>query len=143
MRGREGFEDLGSDKAFVNLVETLDETLVKSPKFETKTFRSLSFDDRRKFDDFIKNIKSGRIFSEKGFLSTSTDDLSRFMDGKYRMKIEVNGKNGVLVKDASINTDENEVLFRKGTSFKIDDLDKIYDDRINDNAEYIMKLSEL
>ena len=76
-------------------------------------------------------------------MSTSTEDLSRFMDGKYRMRMEVKGKNGVLLKESSINPDENEVLFRKGTSFKIEEFKKIHDNKFEDNAEYIIKLKEI
>ena len=143
LRGRKGFEELGENKAFLSLVDTLDKTLLKSPKFKTTTHRFVAFDNREKFNDFIGNIKNKGVFTEKGFMSTSTQGLSRFMDGKYRLKIEVKGKNGVLLKESSINPDENEVLFRKGSSFEIEDFKKIHDDEFEDNAEYIMKLKEL
>ena len=143
LRGRKGFSQLGNDKSFINLLNTIDKTLEKSPKFETLTYRFISFDDRDKFKSFISNIKTNGTFTERGFMSTSTEDLSRFMDGKYRIKIEIEGKNGRLLKESSINPDENEVLFRKGTSFNIEDFKKMYDDEWEDNAEYILKLKEI
>lgn len=143
LRGRKGFSELGNDKSFMNLLNTLDKTLEKSPKFETLTHRFISFEDRGKFKSFISNIKTNGTFTERGFMSTSTEDLSRFMDGKYRVKIEIEGKNGRLLKESSINPDENEVLFRKGTSFNIESFKKMYDDEWEDNAEYILKLKEI
>ena len=99
------------------LGEYLDLALSKLPNFEGITFRGtdLSRSEIRKyqqaFDDKI-------IITEHSFLSTSR---LRNKANQYRRTVmfEIFSKNGKLVEKVSKFVDEEEVLFRKNSNFRV------------------------
>jgi hypothetical protein len=126
LRGREGFEFLKDIPEFNKMVDDLSKIISKAPKFETKSTRGMWFDDKKKFDEFVKTTKKGGVFHEKGFMSTSANKIeeSRFTDSRFNVKMEIEGKNGVLVTELNTNPDDVEILFNKGTKFEIKEVGK-------------------
>lgn len=126
LRGREGFEFLKEIPEFNKMVDNLSNILRKAPKFETNSTRGMWFDDKNKFDEFVKTTKKGGVFYEKGFMSTSANKIeeSRFTDARFNVKMQIEGKNGVLVTELNTNPDDVEILFNKGTKFEIKEVSK-------------------
>lgn len=59
-------------------------------------------------------FREGELFSDKAFMSTSSDPRSSFIGD---VQLTVQSKSGVHVSDASAFPYESEVLFRPGSVF--------------------------
>ena len=79
------------------------------------------------------------MYVEKGFLSTTYDKsiVDNYLGGEYTVSLEINSKNGVMIDKVSYFDKEKEVLFNKGSKFRIDEI-------INESEQRkIIKLTEL
>lgn len=107
------------------IVKEVDSFLANSPKREGATVRSFDIGDGD--SEKIKSmLKEGGVFTDDAYVSTrkkpTLTDTIAFKDksapgGKVVMK--VTGKSGVDISDISKNTGEGEVLYPRGTKFKV------------------------
>lgn len=80
--------------------------------------------------DIKKVFIEGKIYLEKGFLSTSYD-YDNFLKYWFRENpthnviMKVQGKNGKLVDDVSEVFEESEVVFRSGSEYDVARIKKI------------------
>jgi SPP1 gp7 family putative phage head morphogenesis protein len=105
-----------------NTMNELSSFLENAPKVSDTTYRGKKGD--RVFNEF-KTLKKGDIYSEKAFMSTTYDKAiaDKFADGNYNKVImTIKGKNGVLVEKYSDVRTEKEVLFNKGSNYKIESI---------------------
>lgn len=100
-------------------------------KSDIPLYRSCFFDIEELFK-YVSDKQVGKIFSEKGFYSTSksvydNNDSLRVIVTKYKNAKNLKG----------FNNNEKEVLFRNGTLFKISDA------YINKNSLPILEVEEV
>lgn len=91
------------------LVRRLDVTLDRMPLYKGIVYRGTDLPE-----SIVRNLKVGNEFSDLGFMSTSR--LTGF-SGAY--KFIIISKTGRTIEDISASPDEYEVLFKRGTKFKI------------------------
>lgn len=119
------------DDDALSVITDVSKYLSLSEKYSGISYRGIVA-DRFVFEEF-KSLNKGNIFSEKGFMSTSIDKLvaNDFAEGtQYKIIFEIKGKNGVDISSISDIPDEKEVLFNKGSKFKITKITK------SDNKTY-------
>ena len=119
------------DDDALSVITDVSKYLSLSEKYSGISYRGIVA-DRFVFEEF-KSLNKGNIFSEKGFMSTSIDKLvaNDFAEGtQYKIIFEIKGKNGVDISSISDIPDEKEVLFNKGSKFKITKIAK------SDNKTY-------
>lgn len=120
-------------KSYVN---DLSNILNNAPKYTGTTFRGMVFDTNypKTWESFKENLKTGNIFSDKGFLSTSTNKSTReyFMDssGAHKISIEIKSKSGVDISSLSREPKEKEILFNKNSKFIIKEAKHIETDKL-------------
>lgn len=102
------------------VVALLDKFLEQAPKVETTSYRGVKLTSA----EFKKlsSLKEGDIFTDKAFMSTSydreiTENFNTHSD--YRGEYIIRGKTGVLVEYQSDISTEREILFGRGSVFKI------------------------
>lgn len=94
------------------VVNKLDSALAKMPKYEKVTFRVIDRDA-----DIVKQLESGS-FSDPAYMSASKH-LPIAQVHKGQIGLQIKGKSGVDISHISMNPDEGEVLFPRGTKFKV------------------------
>lgn len=141
LRGRSGFDDLGDNPAFMDLVDTLSSVVKKAPKIKATTYRMMSFNDKGALLDFIAPLSEGSIFVDRGFMASSFDKIERF-GGEYSVEMRIKGKNGMFIKELTSggSSMDKEVLFDKGSKFKVDKIE-FTGDGFSDS--YTIELTEL
>lgn len=127
LRGRAGFEDLLNEKTFKDEINNLSKTLLTAPKYRGTSYRGMWFDESKDFNYFVNNLKEGKLFIDKAFLSSSINkgSVSRFMEGEYKILFTIEGKNGVLLKEISNIPEDMEILFNKNSKFIIKSIKNI------------------
>lgn len=104
------------------LIKRLDNALDKMPTFEGNLTRSLWFYSEDAVETFVSRYVIGEIISYDEYLSTTKGKELYNPDGQVHLHI-FNSKKG---KDIStINKDEDEVLFKRGASFKVENKYKV------------------
>lgn len=109
---REGIHD----DVTLRVAELISNALKKLPYFRGTVYRGVSLDA-----ETIKRYIPGQIILEKQFVSSSKhlDVADDFGQEKPRVIFIIQSKNGKLIAKASEFAYENEILFDKGTQFKI------------------------
>jgi hypothetical protein len=110
-----------------NIID-LQKILATGPKYTGPTFRGLTFRDAGERQAFDNKIVKGGIFKDKAFGSTTHDEevLRRFQKGGDQgVRMNIQGKNGVIIENASKIKSEGEVLYNRGTTYIVKD--KRYD----------------
>jgi hypothetical protein len=76
---------------------------------------------RGRKDSAAHLYKEGMIVEERGFTSTSTNEMFsvNWAGGPTGTKFQITSKTGKSVKDFSQHPQENEVLFKSGSRFKV------------------------
>jgi hypothetical protein len=123
------------------LIDKLDNVLDRLPTFENRTmYRYIRNVDP---NNLISNYKIGGIVTEPRFTSTSTNELfdeTEFLKhSKVRFKIKSKLNNSNAVDIRGFNADEQEVIFKRGTSFKINNIKQhefTYETRSNKNKPW-------
>lgn len=108
------YQDMMTDDQ-KEMVRYLDSALDKLPKYSGRLQRDYFFNSQEEFDDFIKDFKIGKTFIDKAYLSTSK---IHYGENQEQLHFEIlNSKTG---RDISkYNKNEQEVLFKRGTPFRI------------------------
>lgn len=109
-----------SDEALKN-ANNLDEFLKNAPKVETTSYRGI--DASKSLFDQMKSLRKGDPYSDKAFISTTYDrkvvkDFSS--SSQYQVELTIKGKNGVLIENLSVAKREKEILFGRGSKFKVE-----------------------
>lgn len=102
----------------VEMVENLDSLLDRLPKYKGDLTRSLYF--RSEYDkiEFLEEYKVGQEVMNSQYLSTTKGDIYN-PNGQVQIIIN-NAKNGIDI--SSINTDEQEVLYKRKSKFRVIDI---------------------
>ena len=115
-----------------NMVDKLNETLDKIPKYEGNLQRSLYFKHEDDINNYMKLFEIGKPVEFKQFLSTTKGEVYN-EEGQVQIYIQ-NAHSGRDI--SSINEQEQEVLYKPGQMFKVINIVK------EDNKHYIL-LEEL
>lgn len=106
--------------------------LDKMPKFEGEIFRGRQYKTQQDVDDLVAKLKEGHNYELPAMSSFSSNKetaatfavegalglASKFSSVSVVFKVTGN-KSGVTIKNLSSNTEEDEVLVKKGASYKI------------------------
>lgn len=108
----------------------------KMPKFEGTVVRGLNLDDAtpEQIDAVVNQYKTGKVITEKAFLSTATGGVTPAYSGTAVL-YTIKSKNGRSVKDVSAYPWEDEVLFPPGAKFKV--LKKEFNSEENQHMIYM------
>ena len=91
--------------------------------FKGQVHRGVRHRGKEQYDRFTANFRNKKQWSNKGFLSTSTDDVyaNAFIDElDYSTRIRIKSKSGKYIDELTTNEmGEREVLFAPGKKFKI------------------------
>lgn len=136
-------EDLINDKK--RDIKALDDFLNDAPKFDGISYRGLRFMNNNGYESFKFNVDVGNVIQDKAYGSTSLlKDLPAFTDiniAPYLVRIEIKGKSGVyLGTNAAYGDIEKEVLYPRGTKFKVIDLKEEKKSTISDPEGRLLKL---
>lgn len=134
---RDDFTDIElSDMMIGDQIKSISAFLTDAPKFDGLVYRGMGFNlDREssanQYYEFIDDIMKSDVITLKPFTSTSQDkDKASEFIGKSTGKqfgapggifFEIKSKNGVALDGAAEFPVEKEVLFDKGTEFKVVD----------------------
>lgn len=109
-------------------IQNINRALNNAPMYEGQTYRGQRYKstEQQDFLDFVEKTAPGRIYTDKGFLSTSySKDVAADFAGKasvapYQVFITVNGKTGVPIDLISVyGQKEQEVLFNARSSWMV------------------------
>lgn len=98
--------------------DDLSSAINKLPSHEGTVYRSIPLSGEN-LTNFINKYQEGNIVKENAYTSASVDDI---YDDTFNVQMEIKSHNA---KDTTsiFRADENEVLFDKGTSFKVLEMD--------------------
>ncbi len=106
------------------IVRGVDSYLKNQPKRKGDTIRSFGTDSDR-YDEVKGMLESG-TFTDAAYISTAkkpslTDRIAftQKIAPKGHVVLKITGKNGVDISDVSLNPTEGEVLYPRGTKFKV------------------------
>ena len=108
LRGEGPLSD--ADKA---IVKDIDKAIQKLPVYEGTVYRSLSSDMMIDADSFWERYRPGTIVVEPAYTSVSESVYDDGMD----IQMVIQSKNGRDMRE--YNPNESEVLFQRGTKFKV------------------------
>ncbi len=101
-------------------IKTLDSFLESAPKLTETSYRGLTLDEEN-FNVF-KDLKKGSVFTDNAFMSTTYDKaVAENFSGSanYQVSMVIEGKNGVLIQNLSDAKKEKEILFGRGSKYKV------------------------
>jgi hypothetical protein len=126
LRGKKDFNDPEYEKEVQDIADKASEGLRSLPDYKGETYRGTSLDN-----SLIAKMKVGGTYSDKGFLSTSSDP--KIADafnggnagvGKTAVLFTIDGKHGKDISKASSYDDEKEILFNPNSKFKITSMEE-------------------
>lgn len=126
LRGKKDFTDDPEYKQQIqDIADKAAEGLRSLPDYKGETYRGTVLDN-----SLIAKMKVGGTYSDKGFLSTSTDPkvadgFSGFNDaGKTQVLFTIEGKHGKDISSASNFQNEKEILFNPSSKFRITSMEE-------------------
>jgi len=110
-------------------IVNIDDYLKGAPKIKGEVYRGVSFDDKVQFDRYMKNIVDSDEMINPSFTSTSIlrTDAEYFGRETYSATLKIKSKSGSYIGGISDFKEETEVLFGKGTRFKVKKIIKVSD----------------
>jgi hypothetical protein len=106
-------------------IAAINRYLDRMPKFPGEIFRGKKFKTQELLDDFIEKMKDGHTYDLPAMSSFSSSEKSpKYFATNVSFQPSVifkvaQNKSGVTVKNISNSRDENEVLVKKGTQYKL------------------------
>lgn len=111
---------------YVDLIKNIDSALAKSPKRYGTTARSFDLPDGPEGERIASMLQPGKEFSDAAYLSTRKNPtlsdkfaVNNKMPIKGHVVLKITGKSGVDISGISLNPGEGEVLYPRGTKFKV------------------------
>ena len=106
-------EDITLTEEEKTILNNLDKALEKMPKYNNDVTRSVSipYDD---IDYFLRDYKEGNIIKYKAYTSTTKGEI---YNPDSRVQITIKSKNGRDISE--YNQDEQEILFKRNSQFKV------------------------
>jgi len=107
----------------------IEDALKKLPGQKVTSYRAMDFATAKSKAKFMKELTSGEVWRSKTFLSTSTMEkkVNFFIDARtgvygegHNLVMVIKGRTGRDIAKWSAEKAEREILFIKGTTFKID-----------------------
>lgn len=116
----------GMGDALINRIKKLTKNisggLANAPSYEGVTWRGLGFSESTLGANMLKRLEPGKVFCDKGFMSTSFDyaQAGKFSTGnKVKIILRIQGKNGKSIEFTSGIRSEHEVLFPRNSRFQV------------------------
>lgn len=130
-----GIDNIKLDKELKAIKKILDNALDKLPISEYNKshvlLRSAFFTEKQ----IKKLFKKGKGFTEKGFMSTTYSEKAMLQWLKdnpvHNVVFKVYGKNGKLIEKSSFLPAESEILFKSGTNFVVESIERVEHPIIN------------
>jgi len=126
-------------KKMLENAKNLEKTLLKLNGYEGISYRGMTFANKVEKIKFLSKLKEGGIWQSKSFLATSKSESIAVEYAKLKAQniiMVIKGKSG---RDISRywGASMKEVLFTKGTSFKVDKIvgNKVYLEEITKQAQ--------
>ena len=113
---RDGLKLTKQQEAIIN---DLDKALNKFPKYEGNVTRSIMLDNDR-LKKFLRMHQEGKKVKYSSYTSTTVG--MRYND-KSNVELHIKSKNGRDIRQ--FNKEEQEILFKRNTAFKINKVKKI------------------
>lgn len=113
--------DLEITKQQEKMMSNLDKMLNKMPTYEGIVQRSLILDNET-LNEFLKIHKTGNKIQYKQYISTTIEN--RYND-LSNVELHIKSKNGRDIR--TYNREEQEILFKRNSSFKVNKIKKIND----------------
>lgn len=113
--------DLEITKQQEKMMSNLDKMLDKMPTYEGIVQRSLILDNET-LNEFLKIHKTGNKIQYKQYISTTIEN--RYND-LSNVELHIKSKNGRDIR--TYNREEQEILFKRNSSFKVNKIKKIND----------------
>lgn len=112
----------GRSELFQETVSEIDSALKKLPSYEGTVTRTVDFHGYEdKLDDFLLRHSQGKIVQYDQYLSTSYEGFyGGEFGGKYKINMIIHSKNGKKISMYARDPNEHELLFGRGSKFKID-----------------------
>ena len=125
----DGFRDInknlnsGNFSRVEGLTNHIDKGLNKLPGYKGNVTRTVTFNSKKELDVFLKSHKVNSPVRYDQYLSTSnTGTYGGDIAGPDRVKISINSKTGKDISGFSRNKTEGEVLFGRGSQFKVNEV---------------------
>lgn len=129
------------------IVSNLEKALNALPRWKGTVYRGLSFRNDPFLDDFMRSIKPGNVFSDKAFMSTSVlrEQMESFIptSGFHVVELQATSKSGRIVGLLSRHPKEHEVLFNRGSSFRVLSVEEAPQLRAGGFKHIIIKVEEV
>jgi hypothetical protein len=125
LRGKKDFADPEYKQKVQDIADKAAEGLRSLPDYKGETYRGTALND-----DIVAKMKVGGTYSDKGFLSSSSnpniaDNFSSSNSaGKTQVFFTINGKHGKDISSASEFENEKEILFNPSSKFKITSMEE-------------------
>lgn len=103
------------------LVDNIDKGLDKLPNYRKITYRQIGFDfqGEGEYNKFINQHKSDNFINYGQYISSSKNYNDYEVVDKLKVEITIEGKTGKDIRLLAGLKEENEVLFKRNTWFKI------------------------
>ena len=101
-------------------VKGIDSALKKFPDYKGQVNRTVNLNSQKDLDSFLSSYSKNGPVRYDQYLSTSSGDLyGGDIGGKFRVNMDIKSKTGKDISNFSRNKTENEVLFGRGSQFKV------------------------
>lgn len=125
LRGSKQFNDPEYTQKVQDVADKAAEGLRSLPDYKGETYRGTALND-----DIVAKMKVGGTYSDKGFLSTSSNPniadnfKASNSAGKTQVLFTIQGKHGKDISSASQYGSEKEILFNPSSKFKITSMEE-------------------
>ena len=118
--------------------KNLTKSLKKLDGFNGTTHRGMIFETATERAKYLKEFKHGQVWKSKTFLASSKESqIIVGKDVKNNLIFQIRGRSGRDITNYSRFPSEKEVLFMKGTSFKVDKIvgNRVYLSEVTKQAQ--------
>ena len=118
--------NLKLNKIEIELVNNLDKGLNKLPNYNKATYRQIGFDfqGKEEYNRFINHHINNKYINYEQYISSSKNYNDYEVTDRLKVEITIEGKTGKDIRGLTGIKEENEVLFKRNTYFKIIKVDE-------------------